>query len=111
MKKIDWKDVGEKVSGFAIRVFELALIGSFFLPSRKSNVYVTTNCGSVPASYSGAAKAILESSMLDSYKRDVMEVLKPDGDAEYYKTVISIVNSSMLDSYKRDTIENLSEDF
>jgi hypothetical protein len=110
MKKIDWKNAGKKVGDFAVSVFELAFICGLVLPSRKNNVYVTKNYGSVTADYNGAVRAIVKSNMLDSYKTDVMEMLKRNGNAGYYEAVIDIVNGDMLDSYKTDMIEALSEE-
>ena len=104
MKNINWKNVGKKVGNVAVSVFELALIYGFLLPSPKRKADVIAN-------YSGAVKAILNSDMLDSYKRDVMGMLKTDGNADYYETIISIANSDMLDSYKKEMIEKMSEDF
>ena len=104
MKNINWKNVGKKVGNVAVSVFELALIYGFLLPSPQRKADVIAN-------YSGAVKAILNSDMLDSYKRDVMGMLKTDGNADYYETIISIANSDMLDSYKKEMIEKMSEDF
>ena len=109
--KIDWKTVGENVLGFAGYAFGFALAISPLLPSRKSNSSLTNHYGYVTASYGKAIKAILESDMLDCYKSDAIDVLRKDGDVEYYEAVIAIVNSDMLDCYKSDMIEKISEDF
>ena len=61
------------------------------------------------AKYSDAVQAIMNSAMLDSYKREIVGLLKQDGDSEYYRTVIMTISSDMLDSYKRDVIKELSE--
>lgn len=61
------------------------------------------------AKYSDAVQAIMNSAMLDSYKREMIRVLKRDGDSEYYRAVIMTINSEMLDSYKRDILKELSE--
>ena len=42
-------------------------------------------------SYSDAVSAVMDSDMFDSNKNRVMELLKKDGDAEYYKTIIKII--------------------
>ena len=62
----------------------------------------------VKADYSGAIKAIMNSDMLDSYKKDAVEVIQNNQSEEYYKSVIEIINSNMLDSYKLDTIKKIT---
>ena len=61
------------------------------------------------ADYSGAIKAIINSSMLSSYKQDAIEAVKKDQDATYYKSVIEVVNSNMLGSYKVETIKKINQ--
>ena len=61
----------------------------------------------VKADYSGAIKAIMNSDMLGSYKKDAVEAVQKDRDESYYKSVIEVVNSNMLGSYKVETIKNL----
>lgn len=111
MGTVNWKNVCKKVCDFASTTFVLGLTYSLMFPSSRKKADATTNYDYLPANYSKAVEAIVESNMLDSYKRDVMEMLKRDGDSDYYKAVISIVNSDMLDSYKRDMIETMSEEF
>jgi len=62
----------------------------------------------VKASYSEAIKAIMGSNMLDSYKKDTVEVVQKDQNEDYYKAVIEVVNSNMLDRYKVDTIKQIT---
>jgi hypothetical protein len=62
----------------------------------------------VEASYSGAIKAIMDSNMLDSYKKIAVDVLLKNQDEDYYKAVIEVVNSNMLDRYKVETIEKIT---
>lgn len=59
--------------------------------------------------YGDAVSVILNSDMFDSTKTKAIELLKRDGNAEYYRSVISAVNSSMFDSTKIQTIKTLSE--
>ena len=61
----------------------------------------------VKADYGGAINAIMNSDMLDSYKKDAVEAVQKDRDEGYYKAVIDIVNSNMLTSYKLETIKKL----
>ena len=60
------------------------------------------------ATYGGAVEAIMNSSMLSSYKQEAVEALQKDKDADYYKSIIEIVNSSMLSSYKVETIKKIN---
>ena len=62
----------------------------------------------VKADYSGAIKAIMNSDMLGSYKKDAVEAVQKDRDEYYYKSVIEVVNSNMLGSYKVETIKKIS---
>ena len=60
------------------------------------------------ADYSGAIKAIMNSSMLSSYKQEAVEAVQKDRDEDYYKSIIEVVNSNMLASYKIDTIKKIN---
>ena len=62
----------------------------------------------VEASYSGAIKAIMDSNMLNSYKKEAVDVLLKNQDEDYYKAVIEVINSNMLDSYKVETIKKIT---
>ena len=62
----------------------------------------------VKADYSGAIKAIMNSDMLGSYKKDAVEAVQKDRDEDYYKSVIEVVNSNMLGSYKVETIKKIT---
>ena len=61
------------------------------------------------ATYSDAVKAIMESSMFGSHKTRAIELLKRDGDTEYYMAVVTVANSSMFSSNKIEAIETLSK--
>lgn len=61
----------------------------------------------VKADYSGAIKAIMNSSMLGSYKKEAVEAVQNNRDEDYYKSVIEVVNSNMLGSYKVETIKKI----
>lgn len=60
------------------------------------------------ADYSGAIKAIMNSDMMGSYKKEAVEAIKKNQDEEYYKSVIEVVNSNMLGSYKVETIKQIT---
>lgn len=62
----------------------------------------------VKADYSGAIKAIMNSDMLGSYKKDAVEAVQKDRDVDYYASVIEVVNSNMLGSYKVETIRKIA---
>lgn len=59
--------------------------------------------------YSDAVDAIMSSTMFSSDKRKMLDQLKKDGDATYYKSVIKVVKSSMFSRDKIEAIEMLSE--
>lgn len=59
------------------------------------------------ASYSDAVLAIMESSMVSSYKDEAVAVLSKDCDSEFYKAIIHIIDSDMMSSYKVDAIKKL----
>lgn len=61
------------------------------------------------ADYSGAIKAIMNSDMLSSYKKDAISIIQKDKDASYYKSIIEVVNSDMLGSYILDTIKLINK--
>lgn len=62
----------------------------------------------VKADYSGAIKAIMNSDMLGSHKKDAVEAVQKDQNEDYYKSVIEVVNSNMLGSYKVETIKKIT---
>lgn len=59
--------------------------------------------------YSDAVRVIMNSIMLSSYKEEALGILKRDGDAEYYKSVIMVIESNSLSSTKMDMMRKLSE--
>lgn len=62
----------------------------------------------VKPDYGGAIKAIMNSDMLGSYKKEAVEAVQKDQNESYYKSVIEVVNSNMLGSYKVDTIKKIT---
>ncbi len=60
------------------------------------------------ADYDSAVSAIMNSSMFDGRKVQVIELLKKDQPQTYYKAVISIINSNMFDGRKVEAIEKLN---
>ena len=59
--------------------------------------------------YSDAVDAIMGSKMFSSDKRKMLDLLKKDGDATYYRSVIKVVKASMFSSDKVEAIKLLSE--
>ena len=59
--------------------------------------------------YDDAVKAILDSSMLSSYKREAVALLNKNDDSDYYKAVVYAINSSLLSGDKIEMIKNLSK--
>lgn len=110
MKIVDWKNVCKKICDITSTVFVLGLSYGIMFSSPRKKVQATNDYNYLIASYSKAVKAIVESNMLDSRKCEAIELLKRDGDDDYYKAVISVINSNMLDSRKVDTIRTISED-
>lgn len=58
--------------------------------------------------YDDAAKVIIDSDMLSSYKTQIFKLLKAGKDVEYYKTIIRVVKSDLLTRYKVELIEELN---
>ena len=108
MKKINInKEVIGKVAKNCanVMVFGLAMI----LPRITEKNVTTMEHYIDKANYSDVISAIMRSDMFDSYKYDLIEIVKKYETAEYYGTIIEIINSDMFDSYKVDTIRKISE--
>lgn len=80
---------------------------ALFIPHVENSVTAAKRL-TVEASYSGAIKAIMNSDMLGSYKKNVIDVLQNNRSEDYYKAVIEVINSNMLDSYKIETIKTIT---
>ena len=106
MLHVNWKTVGgcTKALGKGIAYGALLILAC----GTKIKIERTYNSCN-PVGYYDAVNSIMESNMLDSYKREIVEMIKPDSNSDYYNSVISVLESNMLDSYKRDTIKTLSE--
>lgn len=63
-------------------------------------------CGEV--GYDDAVKAILDSDMLSSYRKEAVSLVKLDAESDYYKSVIYAVQSSLLGSDRVDLIRKIS---
>lgn len=104
--KITKEQVGKVlINGGKLALSALAIGFASLVRDKASNVqYYIGEVG-----YGDAVNVILSSDMFDSSKTKAIELLKRDGNAEYYRAVISAVNSSMFDSSKIQTIQKLSE--
>ena len=98
--------VGKFIKGGLNIALGLLVLG---LPSLTRESATITTRPIREVKYSDAVQAIMRSFMLDSYKKEMIGLLKQDGDSEYYRAVITTISSDMLDSYKRDVIKELSE--
>lgn len=100
MNNIDWKAIG-RVAG---RVLGAAAFGYLVTNSQKFESNITSY------GYGQAVKAISESDMFSSDKRDAITELKRDGNTEFYKAIVSIANdTSMFSGDKASMIKNLSK--
>lgn len=61
--------------------------------------------------YDDVIKAITDSGMYSSDKCRAVELLKADGDGEYYKAIVSIVRSDGYSSSKLAMIETMNKKF
>ena len=62
------------------------------------------------ADYGDTVDLIMRSNMFSSDKKAMIELLKKDADAAYYKAAIQVIKSNMFSSDKIDAIKALSED-
>jgi len=81
---------------------------SLLVPSFKVKVNISKKQGVQTAEYSDAVKAIVESDMWPSDKKDAVAILKRGENSDYYKAIIAVVNDSdMWASDKLETIHSL----
>lgn len=106
--KLNKEQVGKIISGTGkVIVCGLSCL-ALIAPHVESGVSAVKRL-TAKADYSGAIKAIMNSTMLSSYKQDAVEAVQKDQNTDYYKSVIEIVNSSMLGSYKVESIKKISK--
>lgn len=103
-----WKITEYVANGVGIAIPIVAVVLSE--KKRKQDAYEVDLLADIfsTADYDSAVSAIMNSSMLDSRKVQVIELLKKDQQKTYYKAVMSIVNSTMFDSRKVEAIEKLN---
>lgn len=58
--------------------------------------------------YDDAAKVIMDSDMMSSYKTAVFKLLRTGEDSEYYKAIIHVVKSDALSSHKVEMITEIN---
>lgn len=106
--KMDKEQVGKIIAGTGkVIVYGLSCL-ALIAPHVESGVSAVKRL-TAKADYSGAIKAIMNSTMLSSYKQDAIEAVQKDRDADYYKSVIEVINSNMLGSYKVETIKKINQ--
>ena len=103
MTPINWKFVGDCVKFVGKGVAYGLSLASLF--GTKVTIKRTYESGYV--GYYDAIDSVMESDMLDSYKNEIVDMIKTNAEPRYYKSVITVIASDMLDSYKRDTIKKL----
>ena len=59
--------------------------------------------------YSDAVNVILSGTMFSTDKNKMMELLKPNEDADYYRSVIHVVESSMYSGDKVEAIKTINK--
>lgn len=59
--------------------------------------------------YSDAVNVILSSTMFSSDKNKMIELLKSDVDADYYRSIIHVVESSMYSGDKVEAIKTINK--
>lgn len=103
-----WKITEYVANGIGIAIPIVAVV--LREKKRKQDAYEVDLLADIfsTADYDSSVSAIMNSSMLDSRKVQVIELLKKDQQKTYYKAVISIVNSNMFDSRKVEAIEKLN---
>lgn len=106
--KMDKEQVGKIIAGTG-KVIVCGLSCLALIAPHVENSVNAVKRLTAKADYSGAIKAIINSSMLSSYKQDAIEAVQKDQDATYYKSVIEVVNSNMLGSYKVETIKKINQ--
>lgn len=104
-----WKITEYVANGIGIAIPIVAVV--LREKKRKQDTYEVDLLADIfsTANYGNAVSAIMSSSMFDSRKVQVIELLKKDQPQTYYKAVISIVNSNMFDSRKVEAIEKLNK--
>lgn len=110
MKKINITK--EKVGGAVKATGRFAIYGlsclALILPHVENSIDAVKRC-IVKANYSDTIKVIVNSNMLDSYKKEVINMVEKDKDEEYYKAIVEVVNSNMLGSYTVEAIKKICE--
>ena len=83
--------------------------GSIILPYLLNVDKTVVKCTMGVVDYEDAIGAIMDSSMWSNDKVKLMDIVKRDGDATYYKSVINIANSRMFSTDKVAAIDKISK--
>lgn len=82
--------------------------GTAILPYLLNVDKTAVKCTMGVVDYEDAIGAIMDSNMWSSDKVKLVDIVKRDGDATYYKSVINIANSRMFSSDKVSAIDKIS---
>ena len=97
----------EIVKKVVVTVGRMAAAGLLLVLPRIAKASVVGENDVYADGYHTAVKAIMESNMFDSSKRECVSILKKNAAPAYYQTVVEIIQSDMFDSNKIATIESL----
>ena len=112
LNKIFNKETAEKVAGYFVTGCKVVVpfIGMTLIG--KMSEINTTNSNKFYryADYGDAVEAVIESDLIGSYKKEIIDMLDKNGTIEYYRSVITIINSDLIGSYKKEMIANLTKE-
>ena len=96
----------ENIRHFAKSLCSIAVFGALMVLPRVLHVeYVTGEREHEGVGYYDAVRAIMETGMFASDKREMISVMKHNASEDYYKAVISIVRTGMFASDKIEMIK------
>lgn len=100
--------LNENVKQFAKSLCGIAVFGALMIAPRVLHVeYVTGEDERKGVGYYDAVRAIMETGMFASDKREMVSVMKQNASEDYYKAVISIAKTGMFASDKIEMVKAL----
>lgn len=100
--------MNENVKQFAKNLCSFAVFGALMLAPRVLHVeYVSGEQEHEGVGYYDAVRAIMETGMFASDKREMVSVMKQNASEDYYKAVISIAKTGMFASDKIEMVKAL----
>lgn len=98
----------ENVKQFVKGLCSFAVFGALMIAPRVLHVeYVTEDHEHKGVGYYDAVRAIMETGMFASDKREMVSVMKQNASEDYYKAVISIAKTGMFASDKIEMVRAL----